>query len=100
MEDVRCLLSSATEDAYKAQMEHFMKLWDVQFEQYYMKEIHPNIHLIGRWRLEELGIYNPYSGVTTNQSESFNRVLKGPLSRKPLVLNQVLCNQYKCLYFH
>ena len=31
---------------------------------------------MGRWVLEKLGIYNPYSGITTNQSEGFNTVLK------------------------
>ena len=30
----------------------------------------------GRWALEDLHIYNPYSGVTNNQSESLNFVLK------------------------
>ena len=31
---------------------------------------------VGRWKLEEFGIYNPMSGVTSNQSEGFNSVLK------------------------
>ena len=31
---------------------------------------------MGRWILEPLGIYNPLSGITTNQSEGFNAVLK------------------------
>ena len=51
--------------------------WDAQFEEYYTKEIHPDsIHSTARWRLEQLDIYNPYSGVTNNQSESLNRVIK------------------------
>ena len=32
--------------------------------------------MAGRWILQELGIYNPYSGITNNQSESFNATLK------------------------
>ena len=36
-------------------------------------------------------------GTVMSQSKE---LVKGPLSQKPLVLNQVLCNQYKCLYFH
>ena len=31
---------------------------------------------LGRWILEPLGIYSAFSGVTSNQSESFNAVLK------------------------
>ena len=31
---------------------------------------------IGRWVLEPLKVYHPFTGVTTNQSESFNSVLK------------------------
>lgn len=31
---------------------------------------------IGRWVLEELHCYNPYSGITNNMSESLNRVIK------------------------
>ena len=30
----------------------------------------------GRWVLEPLKVYHPHSGVTTNQSESFNSTLK------------------------
>ena len=36
----------------------------------------PMFQYIGRWALEDLHIYNPYSGVTNNQSESLNFVLK------------------------
>jgi len=31
---------------------------------------------IGRWILESVRAYNPLSGVTTNQCEGFNTVLK------------------------
>lgn len=42
-----------------------------------MNEVHPDvITCIGRWILEPLGVDNCYSGVTTNQSEAFNTVLK------------------------
>lgn len=34
------------------------------------------ISTLGRWILEKAGVYNPLSGVTTNQSEGFNCVLK------------------------
>ena len=31
---------------------------------------------VGRWHLDKLFIYNPISGITTNQSEGFNTLLK------------------------
>ena len=31
---------------------------------------------MGRWNLEAYGLYNPLSGVTTNQAEGFNSLLK------------------------
>jgi len=51
--------------------------WDAAFEQYYKNEIHSDVpSSIGRWVLEELRIYDSYSGVTNNQSEGLNRVIK------------------------
>lgn len=41
-----------------------------------MNEIHPEVdNGIGRWVLEDHHIYNPYSGVTNNQSESLNKLV-------------------------
>ena len=34
------------------------------------------ITYVGRWKLESLQLCNPYTGVTNNQSEGFNRVMK------------------------
>lgn len=46
--------------------------WDAQFEQYYTKEIHSRQH----WKVALRRARYPYSGVTTNQSKSMNRVTK------------------------
>ena len=52
-------------------LSELQKTWDATFEQYYMTNIDPHIpHSIGRWVLEELNIYNPYSRITNNQSEA------------------------------
>ena len=60
-----------------SQFEKMRKRWDASFEEYFVKNIHPDVpKAIGRFVLEPLGIYNPYSGVTNNQSEGFNRVMK------------------------
>jgi len=41
-----------------------------------MSHIHPDIESIARWGIEPCGVYNPFSGVTNNQAEGFNHVLK------------------------
>ena len=59
---------------YEKKLKELKEEWDAVFEEYYMKEIHSEVHLsIGRWILEKKHMYNPYSGITNNQSEGFNR---------------------------
>ena len=71
------MFHSVSEEQYEQQLSVVSQKWDGAFEHYYRKEIHPDVpSLIGRWVLEELHIYNPYSGVTNNQSEGLNRVIK------------------------
>ena len=48
----------------------------------------------GRWILEPLGIYNGYSGVTTNQSEGFNTLLKTFTLRKESTIDSLMLALY------
>ena len=74
IEDLRLLFHASTEKEYEQRLKEKSRDWDALFEEYYLKEIHPNVSTsIGRWILEECNVYNPYSGVTNNQSESMNR---------------------------
>ena len=51
--------------------------WCKTVRDYYNKNIHPEVaKSIGRWVLEEQGVYSSFSGVSNNQSESFNVVMK------------------------
>lgn len=69
--------------------------WSQPFLDYYMKEIHPDVTTcIARWLLEPLRVYNRYSGVTTNQSEGFNTVLKRLQQWKEAPVDSILL----CLY--
>ena len=70
-DNVRQLFQATSETSYKELLEKVK--WDKLFQEYYMKSFHTNISSIGRWKLEEFGIYNPYSGITNNYSESLNR---------------------------
>lgn len=67
MEDAFQLFHTASEDEYDSKLAQFRLRWDALFEQYFMNSIHPDVPTtLGRWVLESLHIYNPYSGVTNN----------------------------------
>lgn len=73
-EDIFQLFHSATKEEYEEKLRERQHTWDATFEAYYMQEIHLDVPTtIGRWVLEKHHQYNPYSGVTNNQSESLNR---------------------------
>jgi len=76
-DDVFHLSHQPDNSAYTAVMKECSKSWDAQFQEYFKKQIHPDFDThIDRWVLERYNSYNPYSGVTNNQSESLNRVIK------------------------
>lgn len=61
-----------------------------------MNEIHPNVTTcIGRWILEPLGVYNCYSGITTNQSKGFNTVLKRLQKWREAPLDSIIFSLYQ-----
>ena len=61
-----------------------------------MAEIHPDvITAIGRRVLELLGLYNSYSGITTNQSEGFNTIMKRLQKWKEAPLDSVILSLYR-----
>ena len=77
MERIRHLLRQPTLEKYETEMTTHKALWDDTFYKYWIQTFHRLVPKnLGRWVLEELGIYNQYSGVTTNQSKSMNRVIK------------------------
>lgn len=49
---------------------------------------------MGRWSLEKLGIYNPISGITTNQSEGFNNLLKQIQEWKEIPVDMAMLSLY------
>ena len=74
LDDISQMFRSISKDEYEERLNEYSKTWDSAFHQYYMKDIDPHSFQIGRWVLQPLNLYNPYSGVTNNLSESFNRV--------------------------
>ena len=72
------MFHSTSEAEYMERLEEYSRTWNSAFQQYYIQEIHPDQAKIVRWALEALGkgLYNPYSRITNNQSEGFNRLIK------------------------
>ena len=85
LDDICQMFHSSTKDEYNERLEEYSKTWDSTFYHYYMKEIHPDSHHVGRWVLQPLSLYNPYSGVTNNQSESFNKVIRVPVMERSTI---------------
>ena len=55
---------------------------------------------IGRWILESLRIYNPYSGITNNQSEGFNTVLKRLQNWREVPVDAIVLTLYHLQAFY
>ena len=74
--DVLNLFHQPKEEGYKEKLEELTAKWSSPFYDYYMDQIQPDISSVARWAIEPLGVYNPYSGVTNNQAEGLNYLLK------------------------
>lgn len=53
--------------------------------------------MASRWNMEECGIYNPMSGITNNQSESFNSILKRNQGWKEIPVDSAILSLYSLL---
>lgn len=76
MDDIRTLFHLPTENEYNKSLANMKNKWSSPFFDYYQNNINPDIHVIARWAIEPYGIYHPFSGITNNQSESLNFVVK------------------------
>ena len=75
--EIKKLLHLPSENEYTQKLSEMTSKWSAPFHEYYNQNINPDIKFIARWAIEPLGVYNPYSGVTNNQAERLNYVLKG-----------------------
>ena len=66
----------STREDYTKKLDEMRARWSSSFHDYYLKNVEPDIECIARWSLEPLKVYDPFSGVTNNQSESLNYVIK------------------------
>lgn len=91
LDDISQMFHSSSEAEYTERLEEYSRTWDSTFHQYYL-HYKKYTAKIGRWALEALakGLYNPYSGVTNNQSEGLNCVIKDFQSWKEAPLDLIV----------
>ena len=82
-DDVSVYISNLREMFHQPTMAEYDKLpesmvmkWSAPFHHYYKNEISPDIPAVARRAIEPYRVYDPYSGVTSSQADSFNRVVK------------------------
>ena len=76
-EHLNTLLDCETEEIVQKIFSNHSTTWTSSYLEYFNREIKPSIiYHSGRWWLERFNIYNPFSGITNNVSESINRILK------------------------
>ena len=93
--DLRELFHKPTSKGYETELQQLSASWSNPVFQYYMKNVHPEVYTsIGRWVLEKEGVYSPFSGVLTNQSESFNMVLKSLQQWKEVPVDCIVLSFY------
>jgi len=69
VEQVKQILKCETRIASDELFEKLSVDWDPAFIDYFNLSLLPEIDQMGRWTLEKLNCYNPFSGITTNQAE-------------------------------
>lgn len=58
------------------------------------------VSTLGRWILEDAGVYSPLSGITTNQSEGFNCVMKRLQSWREIPVDAAVMALYHLQAFY
>jgi hypothetical protein len=74
--------------------------WDREFIEYYDNNIFPNLDALGKWVLEPLGIYCPYSGVTTNACEGLKNLYKSLNGYKEVPIDVAALSYFKLSVYY
>ena len=69
LKEVRELFNCDSHKDYLNLLSQKQLKWDSSFKDYFNAHIDKDINATGKWTLEQLKVYNPYSGINTNVSE-------------------------------
>ena len=76
IDHVKSLLDSDTQVELEEKFSNFKSIWSEPFLDYFEDCIWPKIHCYVKFEVEKTAVWNPYSGITTNISESANAMIK------------------------
>lgn len=84
---------------FDAKVQELTPFWSSQFITYFDKKMKPDmLSKACRWVVEETGLYNKWSGITTNAAESINAVLErefgAPKAMDEAVLQLLFLSNY------
>ena len=74
--DIKELLHLSSKEEYTERLSSLSGKWSAPFFDYFNNNIHTDIESLARWAIEPYGVYCPFSGITNNQAEGINFVLK------------------------
>ena len=57
-------------------IDRLQKAWIDEFKRHFNDRISPNLTMVCKWAIDKITRFDPYSGITQNQSESMNKLLK------------------------
>lgn len=80
--DILALLRAEAFEKFEEMKQNLQESWDPGFLAYFERSIQADLQKCGRWVIEDLGIYDPDSGITNNAAESANRLLKTIIREK------------------
>ena len=72
----RCIFGQDTREKSLEAIDELQKAWMDEFKRYFNDRISPNLTKVCKWAIDKITHFDLYSGITQNQSESMNKLLR------------------------
>ena len=73
---LRCIFGKESRDKSLEAINQLQEAWLDDFKKYFNDRISPSLTKVCKWAIDKITRFDPYSGITQNQSESMNKLLK------------------------
>ena len=73
---LRCIFGQDSREKSLEAINQLQEAWLGDFKKYFKDRISPNLTKVCKWAIDKITRFDPYSGITQNQSESMNKLLK------------------------
>ena len=71
-----CIFGQESREKSLEAIDQLQEAWLGDFKKYFNDRISPNLTKVCKWAIDKITRFDPYSGITQNQSESMNKLLK------------------------